>query len=539
MRTVALLAAAAAALSAADTRYEALGKRYGSVKDYTLAAATYLGGDGVDECVAAAVLPDGRIAVIGNSWGPQVPDLAQAQVLGRGAHSGAPALVKDKKGRESLDLRSPDRSGFVAVLAKDGRTLVRAARCDWGVAAFTAALALPDGTLVVGGRAGPKAASLAGAKLRVTGDGGALLLAFAADGKPTWAVRSGAAAATVTRLWKTKDAVFAAVEGGGRQQLLRLPFGGGTPSEVVSRGADANGTECFLTVLADGTALYGGDRNTHTGKEPWRQPFLYAFDAKGAKAWTLWEWASKDLRKDGHPSYGLVSDSAPRAVDWDAERGEMVVAGWSDGGNSVFGRQPADVAAKAAQSDSGFTTYGMKGANSLAWIMRIDLKSKQQHTFTHLVGYCPGDFEDPRHRGAPNFASVEQLQVASNGDVIVAGSAASGLIQTAGAFWTYPRDGKKHGGRQVSVFNRELTRLRFASYLPGYDEVAIATGPDVLVIVGRAAKDDGRDKPTAPPLSQPLRKTCGGRFDGHVIVLTAAPAAVAPAATSAPVAPAP
>src|SRR6185369_9126375 len=73
----------------------------------------------------------------------------------------------------------------------------------------------------------------------------------------------------------------------------------------------------FQSVSKDGKIYYGDDRNTNTGKEPWRQPFYYIYDKTGAKEKTLWEWESKGLRRDGAPAYGDVADSSPRVTTID------------------------------------------------------------------------------------------------------------------------------------------------------------------------------------------------------------------------------
>lgn len=523
IRRLSALCLVACACHGGEGRFEQLTASLSGATTYRTELATWFGGTGVDELVDAVVTESGTVIAIGNSWGPDFPSEARLSVLGKGAHSGRPAITtpapSKKKGapapKATVDEMSPDRSGFVLTLTPDLSGIAGGFRFDWGVASLASAQLAPDGSLYILGSAGPAFTSLGGVPIR--GQGAAFVMKVV-QGKPAWIARFGPSSETTRakRMWQTDEGLYASAIGDKRESVARIAFDG-TSEAWVDRPSDD--TQSFFAVGEDGVALYGGDRNTHTGKEPWRQPFLYGLAKAGAKRWTWWEWASKDLRKDGHPSYGLVADSSPRNAVWDRHTKAWLVTGWSDGGNSVFGRQPTDVATQVPKQAGPFTTHGMKGANSLAWIMRIDPATAKVAAWTYFMAYVPMDFATERYRGAPNAVTIKDIEVGPRGEVAISGGAATGLIQTPGAFWTYPKDGQKYGGAFGAVLSSDLSKVLFSSYLPGYEHVRVSVGSDRVVLVGRAKRDDERERPAAPPTVAPFQGAIRGERDGHLIVL--------------------
>ena len=97
--------------------------------------------------------------------------------------------------------------------------------------------------------------------------------------------------------------------------------------------------------------------------------------------------------------------------------------------------------------------------------------------------------------------------------------AATGLISTPNAFYLHSGSGK-YSGEFVAVMKSDFSGLLFSSYLPGYDSCRIAPTRKGIAIVGAARKDDGREKPTPPPVVNALQpRLAGGEFDGHIIVI--------------------
>jgi hypothetical protein len=68
----------------------------------------------------------------------------------------------------------------------------------------------------------------------------------------------------------------------------------------------------------------------------------------------------------------------------------------------------------------------------------------------------------------------------------------------------------------------------FASYLPGYQETAVATRGDDVVVVGRSQGVDktgpeAKDPITPTPVVDALQPVFGGGVDGHLILLVSPP----------------
>jgi hypothetical protein len=70
----------------------------------------------------------------------------------------------------------------------------------------------------------------------------------------------------------------------------------------------------------------------------------------------------------------------------------------------------------------------------------------------------------------------------------------------------------------VSVFNPEMTALRFSSHLPGCTDARLAAGTDVLVVVSRTTGADTSDPTTNTPVIGVGQPFAGGT-DGHVLLL--------------------
>src|SRR6185436_13660524 len=156
---------------------------------------------------------------------------------------------------------------------------------------------------------------------------------------------------------------------------------------------------------------------------------------------------------------------------------------------------------------------GMKGANSLAHIMRIDGKTLESGLYALWVAYFPANFEDEKKRGSPNGARIHQIRKLPQGAVAVAGSAASVLVQTPGAFYTYPGDGRGYGGECVVVYDAEFKNLLFSSYLPGCENASLWPTAKGVVVVSRSKGTDGAKDPTKSPTKNAVQAEKKGEFD--------------------------
>jgi hypothetical protein len=522
-------------------RFEGFTEKASRGPKMRLVAATYFGGSGDEEFIAARTLPDGSIAAFGNSWGPDFP--GTPVILGKGEHRGLKATASDPKGKITLRPDNPDIAGMVVLYSPDLSAIKKSFRFDWGVASLSAATLTADGKgFLLAGRSTQAFRALAGkgshweglppapeapaGKKRaptelgpyeyegvsVTGD--VFLARMSAEGRLEW-----------SWIWEGRrhppDQVWTDLAGNVYLDLagwIKISPDGENLKKISTIGG--GGQAHWLGVdPADGSAFFGGDRNTHTGKEPWRQPYLYKVDPQGEKLWKIWEWPSKALR-DGTTEglQGLVADSSARAMDV-GPGGDLYVGCWSDGGNSVLTRQPTDATKGVSEAPFRFDGSGMKGANSLAHVLRIDGKTLEARWHALWVSYFPANFGDPKKAGSPNGARIRQLRVCPNGAVAIAGSAASVLVQTPGAFYSYPGDGRGYGGDCVVVFDPEFSTLLFSSYLPGCENASICPTAKGLVVVSRSKGQDGEKEPTKSPAVNAIQAEKKGEWNAHILLL--------------------
>lgn len=546
MERLCRLTAVAAAMAVGCTaalagRYEGYTQQFAKGPHAKVLAATFFGGAGNEEFVAAAAMADGTIVAFGNAYGPKFADVAAVKVVGKGTHQGLKSTAADKKGQPVLRGEDPDAAGTIVFFDRDMTKVLRAVRFDWGVASISTAAVARDGkAFILAGRCGPQFASL-GSRIKVkklvpqpaeeTGgrrrragmfgpyefdsakvDGHVYVMRISPTGDAIdWAWVFQGHRRPAETLWQDNAAnVYAELNG-----LSRIAADGGQMVKLTSKGF--GGHPGVLAVNpADGGFIYGGDRNTNTGRQPWRSPYLYCFDRTGAKLWKLWEWTPR-LCACGGGGNGLCSDSSPRSADYD-RNGDMIVGGWSDGGNSVFTRQPGDLDKPAPIKGLGMSSWGMRSANSLGYILRIDPVTKQQKSATMWLAYVPEDFSDAKYRGAPNFANVEEIRVLEGGAVAFRGSGASGIVQTPNAFYRYPHDGKKHGGEVAAIVTGDFAHCLFSSYLPACHELRLGSAGKRLLVV--SSSSGASDMGPAPTVNA-IQKTKQGDFDAHIVMIEA------------------
>lgn len=523
-----------------EGRYEQFTRKVAEGPKMKAVAATFFGGPGIEEFIAARPLPDGSIVAFGNAWGPEFP--GTPRVLGKGRHQGLKAGIVDSKGRAALRPENPDIAGMVVFYAAGLSAVAKIFRFDWGVASLSAGEVSKDGkSLILAGRCTAAFRDFArnartvpepfpppvdpGKKPppRETGPydyegvscpGDVFVLRLSLEGAVEWAWVFEGHRTPPEQVWALNDGcVYADVRG-----LHRISADGKEAKKLCPLALSR--TAKYLAVdPADGSFYYGGDRNTNTGKEPWRQPYLYKFDREGNKLWKLWEWPPKSLRDGMADGYdGLVSDSSPRAGDL-TPGGELLIGGWSDGGNSVFSFQPTDCTKPVPKAPLEMSCWGMKGANSIAHVMRIDPKTQQVLAHAHWVAYVPMNFSEERMRGAPNGARIRQIKAHPEGAVAICGSAASVLVQTPNAFYAYPGDGRGAGGECVAVYDREMANFLFSSYLPGCENAAVWSTPRGFVVTSRSRGDDGQKDPARSPAVNALQAEKKGEYDAHIILL--------------------
>jgi hypothetical protein len=531
----------ASSINAAETRYHGYSKKAkGSGGAVRAVATTRFGGPGAEELIAAGFVAEGNaagsIVAVGNAWGPAFLDAPGVEsppvvVLGEDRPS-ADSPFKDAE-QKKLDEEFPGKAGFVAVFSPDLRRLVRCVRFGWGAATAGQATFLPDGTVLLSGRCsrefrGWLETSGMGKKLEVVrrpdgakpdaakpaGSGGPdLYLARLSpqDGRLLWTVvfeGAEAASAAWERRVGRRPGIHAEPRGGGEIALLAhdrlyaMGLDGGAPRELGPTG----GGVLWAVDPKDGSSYVGGDENTNTGREPWRRPFLRKLDRDGKRLWEIWRWDSKLVGSD---RYRLVSDSSVRHVVPRPD-GDLVVAGWSDGGNSVFNCQPRSLDAPASYKTGFIDSLWGAGVGSFARLMRIDGAGERLEAGTIWCAFLTG-------KNKPNSLWIDDLTVLEDGRVALAGRSASALVETPDA-WTRKFPGGATGA-YVAVFDPDLGDLLFSTSLPGVEgRPSIACwGKKAVLAAAIGAGDAARDE-TSPSESAHQAKP-GGALDGFLLLM--------------------
>ena len=483
----------------------------------TVGVSTFFGGADHEVFRAVGELPDGRVAAFGNAWGPAFP--GSPVVIGKGKHLGLNPMQPDGK-KEILSDKDPDCAAFVVVYKPGLTGIDRVLRFDWGLASLSAGKVTADGKgLLLSGRCTPAFRSLkpANGAVKTTPAGSAAstyegvpcsgdicVLRLSLDGKIEWAWVLEGAGEPPSELWEDKDGnVFFDAAGLGAIQ----PDGSAYRKVVARTGS---GTSGWLFVDADGNSYFGGDLNTHTNREPWRQPYLYKFSPGGEKLWKLWEANPKEVGEDAG---GLQSDSAVRDLAILPD-GRILTAGWSDGANSVFQRLATDWKRNCPQI--GFMDpWWPNGAQSFGHLNIIKPDSLETDGHLWWVSYLPADFGKKQNR--TNAAEIATILPLADGSVAWPGSPATGMIQPPNSFYKYPGTGKSHGAT-MGVFNRDFSNLLFSSYLPGCSDLALGASQDGVLTVGGCRAGQAGEPPLAAYSVNPLQ-SFGGKTDGLIFSL--------------------
>jgi hypothetical protein len=116
-----------------------------------------------------------------------------------------------------------------------------------------------------------------------------------------------------------------------------------------------------------GVAAVTGYGMTHTGKEPYKDPYAYGFSRDGRQLWQLWNPDPKLQQAAKFGGNGLMADTSGHFAAATAG-GKLLLTLFADGGNSVCTRDPADPSTPLASEvfDGVFQKsagHGFKGAS--------------------------------------------------------------------------------------------------------------------------------------------------------------------------------
>jgi len=436
-------------------------------------SASYLGGSGDENVVAAAIMSDGTYIVAGTL------SADFASVTPHNVGAGGP--------------------GFVACLDGSGQKIVWLTRLEQEVRDLRINAA--DELFV-----------LTSSKVLKLGSNGSSLLGTSADLGGGTAL--SVAGDTVGVIANGNVFALSAIDLSTRWQK---PVG---RSRVAGVAVDGNGG-----------VFVGGDNNTNTGQEPYRSPYVLHYDKSGAQDSKLFDWAGPDVRN----GVMLQADSRVDLLRVDP-LGQLWFGGGSDGGNTVFVHGAHDLKsdqpalANACYSGPCFNYKGAKHTGMLARI-KADFSDLERASW-YIPYYNPssgGVVNQPCGCKGPPLSpnTLVVSDIAFSSDVVaLVGNAAARIPETADAW--YP---KGDGSAYFALLDRDLKTATFSTTIPGtaggvsqnLPRVALRGGR--LLLVGNAiAPETPEPGAVFPDVNFPatmgaLQTTyAGGKTDGFVLI---------------------
>jgi hypothetical protein len=537
LRFLAPVVAVGLALTVSATRFDDYTKRFQKTPDQAkMLSAGCLGGPGTEWFCGGGFQADGTVVLAGTALGPTL-SLAgvEAKPLGTDlAQPGDPKIGVDAKGKPNKpSWAHANATAFVALVSADFKTVKSVVRFPWMAASATSAVVDAQGGIYLAGIATDQIAALTADAKNLPVDVEAIgskltqrkvyLAKLAPDASKVLWVRTmtGPSAAPSVSLGKDGKLRFQSADirvfdtNGALVTTAIIPGGLSTKNAVNP---------------VDGTFAYGGEHHWPTGREPWRCPVLKIYQPDGKLKHQLYDWGGPFV---GAGELRLVSDTAIRNVAYDSD-GNLVFTAWSDGGNSPALREPMDIYKSTTAKGLGWSAWGA-GVGSFAYVVKLDAKTYRIKDATFWATYLPA-------RDKPNGIGISAVSFATDGSVCIGGGSATGLIATGNHLLPATKPGPNPGdpevpttpgGPYVTIFNKDLTSLRFSSVLLGCGAADIANDDDwtfvsgtvqgkpmVLILTGAAEKDssyNGGLKPVAKDALQPAFG--GGVTDGYMVAL--------------------
>jgi hypothetical protein len=449
-------------------------------------AASFVGGTGEDELVAAAVLADGSILLAGNAEeGMSLPGVK-------------PTLISNDEGATN---------GFLLKLSSDGtkpeKLLVMAGvkikDMKTNAAGNVAVLIDAEARVTIAGKT-DSGTGIVGVNLKAGRAVGAVFVDkiedFEFDANDDILILAG------KRIYRYSG------EGKERWNVTWKTHGDNRPGGI---GLDAR----------TGTVAVVGYGMTHTGKEPWKNPFAYAFDRGGNPMWGLWNpEPGRQVAKE-FGGNGLMADTV--GVDCGTSvSGDFYLLLRADGGNTVTTRDPLDpdkpldeqVFKDVFQKTTG---YGFKGASQTSVIFRVDVRTGALERGTFMSAWI-----SPQRA---NSLFMVNAVGDEKGNVYLVGNSASGCPTHLP--WFDFVEGGYQGGGFLAVLGREFT-MEQCGYFSNTKLAGVARGKNGTVVVvgdakfssleGLEASREGVTDVLTPTLNAIQPVHAGGERDGWFAV---------------------
>ncbi|MCC5843866.1 MAG: hypothetical protein JJU05_06400 [Verrucomicrobia bacterium] len=492
-------------------------------------AASYLGGSGDEYLIAGDFLPDGTLYLAGNAFGPEF-DLQGHALPVLGTDQRPPRFempMRNDSPRPPKSWEHRDGAAFIVRLAPDYSRITRAVRFPWGAGVLTDLVTDPRGNIYITGLVGGNFNSV-GASRRVAhesfeGDGETFIGKLKPDLSGfDWLIRFQDHNQNTPQLRHIGNGIISYVGNNG------MHFNAdGEISKAAHVGVTTGWQRgvCFITFAQ----VRGNFDRSRTGWEPWHRPFVHIMNPDQSLRFRFYQWHSRTV---GTNWSRLVSDSAMRMAAFD-RKGQPVIGGWSDGGNSVWAHVPYDLtrpAGRAIRETTGqstglpFSTWGA-GVGSFLHLNRLDFETGNPLTYSLFIAYLSS-------RNAPSSVSGDNLDFSVDNDLFLSGSSAYGLIQTRDhVVNTLDYESDYIGGQFFAVLSENWNNIRYSSAVPGSGQVdlqrhssnqsgvfrfgsAHVNGKTRVVAVTGAVQHD-KFKPVSPVQNS----FGGGNLDGLFVVL--------------------
>jgi hypothetical protein len=320
--------------------------------------ATYVGSDGADTINAVDIAPDGTVLLAGDFPGYS-GTVTPVNLLGGG-------------------------SGAILRLSANGQALLSVTH----ISSAVNDMEISDSAALV-----------------VCGAFGVAVL----DGTANTMMWNAVPGGTVDRCAVGDDGTVAALVKSSRTIYIYTNNG----ADVVSYESGA-GNRSFSDVAVDadsGTVIETGYQQKDANL---KVAFLIGRDFSGAEKWTNYDFGG-----DAVFAANLGADSEGRRVAIGRD-GKLYFAGWVDGGNAIYGRNPRDISQSLSsnqliKTDNYNNPFNISGAKSLAWYGRFEPGSgdldKGQFLLTRLSD------------GKGNSIAVYGITADENGQVYLSGEA--------------------------------------------------------------------------------------------------------------------
>jgi hypothetical protein len=491
-------------------------------------AATFFGGTNAEERFEFGdFLPGGSVLVGGNFAALDFAAAGKPVVLGNDPAADAyPDIVTtDSRGRTRVD--QPRRTPVLVQFSPKLDKVVSVVRLPWAAGTAGGMTLGADGAVYLTLAPGPHVEGLAGAipKTQVVENPGAVEYAKQKQREPgpdTLVLRLAPDRARIdwaVRFKHTGVAVHRRPDGGLLvKRYADLFFI--KPDGTVDDGPKLETSHSMLAVSpVDGSMYFGGDYHSGTGREPYRNPWLRKVGADGKLQWTAYDWTGPVVGTD---RFRLVSDSSIRDARV-GQDGNLILKGWSDGGNSVLCCQPYDLR-KGVDTDSFAGSIWGAGALSVSYFLLMDAETMHVSGGGRFQSYLP-------YSDRPNSIFTKDYGTLASGDVAFTGSSAMGLIETWDA-WVTPwyveyrtnEYARCKGGAFFAIFTPDFKRLRFSSVVPGADSLGQAIRGETVLLYGACQERHSAYGHTNPALVKNALQAGhgGGRLDAYVMLIDTA-----------------